>query len=223
MTENVRLHEIASVASGSAVNRGRQDARAVMVGHLDGSGNLPQALPVVGSPPGGIESQLRPGDIVMSLRGMTNYAAVVEPEDLVDAPLFATLDLAVIGVRDRQQVEPRYIATFLNLPSTQQQLGVHRSGTAALRLPLPALRELRTPIPSLERQHAIVALADASAAEQQLSRRIAQLRLNLLNELLRRAAAEGPAPGMVPTRASTGPNGPGTTERALSTPGRKVS
>jgi hypothetical protein len=192
MNGNARLDDIAVVVSGSAVKRGRQDARAVMVGHLDGSGKLPQALPPVGSPATGPESQLQAGDIVMSLRGTTNYAAVVEDEDVREVPLFATLDLAVIGVRDRQRVEPRYIATLLNLPTTQQQLSVHRSGTAALRLPLSPLRELDIPVPSLERQRAIVALADASAVEQQLSRRIAELRLNLINELLRLAAAAEP-------------------------------
>jgi restriction endonuclease S subunit len=165
-----------------------------MVGHLDGSGALPVDLPLVGSPRAGNEAQLEVGDVVISLRGATNYAAVVGSEDVKKGPLFATLDLAVLRVTG-PDIEPQYLATFVNLPSTQRALSGHRSGTAALRLPLPPLRDLLVPIPPFARQQAIVSLAEASAKERQLSVSIIELRTKLINELLREVAGERPAWG----------------------------
>ena len=203
------------------MNRLGKDARAIMVGDLDGSGMLGRSLTVVGSPRSGDTSALKLGDIAVSLRGNTNYASAIEPGDLGDLPLFATLDLAVIRLRDPEAISAQYLATWLNLPATQQVLAGEREGSVAKRLPIGALRDLRVPLPPYSRQRAILELARAAAEERRLATCIAQLRGDVINELLRQAAAEGPALDKRPSQASTGPNGPGTTGRAFSHPLRK--
>lgn len=184
----VGLHSFASIFSGSAVIRGASDSRAVMVGDLDGSGVLPDILTQVGAPPSG-SGALRVGDVVISLRGNANDAAVIEACDLDGPPLFATLDLAVIRLADPESVDPRYIATWLNLPATQTILAESREGSGAKRLPLGPLKGLEVPVPDRQRQQAIVALAREAAEELRLADRIARLRFVVINQCLAEAAA----------------------------------
>lgn len=160
-----------------------------MVGDLDGTGILPPTLTAVGPPPSGTAGALRVGDVVISLRGNVNNAAAIEACDLNGPPLFATLDLAVIRLTDPESVNPRYIATWLNLPATQTILAESREGSAAKRLPLGPLRRLQLPIPDRQRQQAIVALARESAEERRLADRIARLRSVLIDRCLAEAAA----------------------------------
>jgi hypothetical protein len=184
----INLSSIAQILSGSAVLRGGSDSRAIMVGDLDGSGQLGSALTKVGSPASGHGSALRVGDIVISLRGNSNNAAVVDADDIADTPLFATLDLAVIRLHDHESSSPHYVATWLNLPATQSVLADHREGTAAKRLPLGPLKALEVPVPDWHRQSAIVALARDVAEESRIAARIAQLRTTLFNACLAQAA-----------------------------------
>lgn len=183
------LQACASIFSGSAVVRGSSDSRAVMVGDLDGSGVLPRLLTRVGAPPSGTLGGLHTGDVVISLRGNANNAAVIDSVDLEGAPLFATLDLAVIRLADPESVSPHYIATYLNLPTTQAILADSREGSAAKRLPLGPLKSLQVPIPDWQRQLAIVSLAREAAAERRLADQLARLRSTLINHCLAEAAA----------------------------------
>lgn len=183
---------IASVASGSAVVRGGLDSRAVMVGDLDGSGRLPMNLVHVGAPPSGDLSALRTGDVVISLRGNSNNAASVVPADLDGATLFATLDLGIIRLNDPLCVSPQFVATWLNLPTTQALLAESREGTAAKRLPLGPLKALRIPLPDWSRQMAIVELDRMAAEERRLSTRISILRSQYISQCLANAAGRIP-------------------------------
>ena len=184
------LTSLARISSGSAVLRGGGDSRAVMVGDLDGSGQLPRTLTRVSAPASGAASALSLDDIVISLRGNSNNAAVVDHDDIAGTPLFATLDLAVIRLNDPESVSPHYVATWLNLPSTQAALAENREGTAAKRLPLGPLKALEIPLPSWERQAAIVSLARDAAEERRIGERILQLRTTLFNACLAEAAVK---------------------------------
>ena len=185
----IPLQACASIFSGSAVVRGSGDSRAVMVGDLDGSGVLPRLLARVGAPPSGALNGLQAGDIVISLRGNSNNAAVIDPVDLEGVPLFATLDLAVIRLADPESINPHYIATWLNLPATQATFADCREGSGAKRLPLGPLKSLQVPIPDWQRQLAIVSLARAAAEERRLADQLARLRSTLINHYLAEAAA----------------------------------
>lgn len=189
----MHLESCANIFSGSAVVRGSGDSRAVMVGDLDGSGVLPRMLTKVGAPPSAKPGTLRAGDVVISLRGNANNAAVIDPCDLDGPSLFATLDLAVIRLANPESVSPHYIATFLNLPATQAVLA---EGREAKRLPLGPLKSLQVPIPDWQRQLAIVSLAREAAEERRLADQLARLRSTLINHCLAEAAA-------LPTKEAT--------------------
>ena len=187
------LSSIAQVFSGVAVIRGGYDARAIMVGDLDGSGQLGPTLTKVGSPASGVSGALRTGDIVISLRGNSNHAAVIGIRDTDTSPLFATLDLAVIRLYCPEITSPHFVVTWLNLPVTQAALSECREGTGAKRLPLGPLKGLQIPRPDWARQQTIIALALDAATERRVALRIAQLRTTLFNQCLAQAALEEPA------------------------------
>jgi hypothetical protein len=186
----------ANIFNGSAVIRGSSDSRAVMVGDLDGSGQLPRTLTKVGAPPSASYGTLLAGDVVISLRGNANNAAVIDPADLDGSALFATLDLAVIRLEDPESINPRYVSTWLNLPATQALLAESREGSAAKRLPIGSLKGLQIPVPAWPRQLSIIALAREAADERRLAERLTRLRSTLINHCLAEAAA-------LPTKEAT--------------------
>ena len=209
----MRLDDVADVRSGSLFDRGDATAFFVLAGDVTSrglrllslsSGALPQKS--------GSTAALIAGDVVIALRGSTNAAAVVPPVKGLSSPIFATLDVAV--VRPKNGLHAEYLAWFLNLPATQETLAVSRSGSAAPRLPLTALKALEVPLPSLERQALIACAASEAFHEDDLVRNIQQTRQRLLDELLRQAAEEGSAPGAYPTRTDHRSTGHAVTERA---------
>lgn len=143
--------------------------------------------------PASVKAALKPGDVLINLRGDENATAVV-PLISDDGPVYVTLDVGVIRP-DRDRVDPHYLAAWLGLPATQASLSADREGSRVPRLSLRALSELAVPLPPLERQRRFGALHTEVVRERALRNQIAEARERLLHELLRRSAEE-PAPGM---------------------------
>ncbi len=188
----MRLETFTEVRSGSLLDRADADAWYILAGSISDGTLHPERFADGGLPEKSKDAaSLVDGDVVVSLRGSRNNAAPVDGIQDLDRPVFATLDIAIL--RPGQAVRPAYLAWYLNLPATQDSFGVHRSGSAAPRLPLSALKQLDVPLPSLARQDAIVALARDATLESSLLTRIQQSRQRLLNERLRRSAEDRPS------------------------------
>lgn len=195
------VDDLADVRSGSLLNRAGTSALYVLAGSITNSAlNVTSFANGVAPEKSRETASLKSGDVVVSLRGTRNPAAVAQDFDRLAKPVFATLDVAVI--RLRSELHPEYLAWFLNLPETQETFAVDRSGSVAPRLPLSALRLLSVPVPPLPQQRVIAALAAEGDREVELLSQIQQSRHRLLNELLRQSAVKGPR------RATTqrGPN-----------------
>lgn len=211
------LEDVAEVRSGSLLNRDGADACFVLAGDVTSRGLRVSSLSQGALPQkSGTVAALTADDVVIALRGSTNAAAVVPPVGKLGLPVFATLDVAVVRPRDVLSAE--YLAWFLNLPTTQETLAASRSGSAAPRLPLTALKALDVPLPPLERQAMIASVAAEALQERDLIQNIQQARQRLLDELLRQAADGEPAPGANPARADHRPVSRGATGRAFSNP-----
>lgn len=185
----MQIREVAEIRSGSVVPRiGEADAAYVRPGDLS-SGSLSQRPFLIAPRPERSfdDALLQADDILVSLRGTTNAAIVVRFEDIGALPLFGTLDIAIIRLRT-SAIAPGYLATILNLPETQMTLGGERSGSAAPRLPLPALGNIDIPVPDRARQDAIVRLAEAAALERTLFKELEETRTRFFNALLAKAA-----------------------------------
>lgn len=188
-SECMKLECLASIRSGSLHDRAGDEAFFVSAGDVEPftvrtSALSPGALPGRSA----ASAALLPHDVLVALRGRSNPAAVVPSRPDGDRPLFATLDLAV--VRLGPSIDPDFLAWFINLPSTQDELALDRSGSGIPRLSLPALGSLEVPTPSLDRQRAIAAAAAEAKYGDALGERIRQARWRLLNTFLRDAAEE---------------------------------
>jgi len=213
----MKLERFSVIRSGSLLDRRATDALYILAGDISPNSLRLSRLAEGASPAkSSTEAALVEGDVVVALRGSNNAAAVVPRVVGFDRPLFATLDIAVIRVAG-QQVDPAFLSWFINLPSTQEGFSLTRSGSAAPRLPLPALKQLEVPLPGLVRQRAIAAAAAEMRLERELTEKLQQSREWLTNELLRRAAEEGSVPGSNPTRTDHYPQSRAATLRALPT------
>jgi Type I restriction modification DNA specificity domain len=104
-------------------------------------------------------SVLRPGDVLVSIRGTFGRVAIV-PEELAGANI--TQDTA--RVTPGTEVDGRYVAAFLRSGHAQQFFRRVARGVAVKGVNLGDLRQLPVPVPPLEEQHRIVA-----EIEQELS------------------------------------------------------
>lgn len=184
------VSDVAHVKSGSLLDRGGTGALYVLAGNITLDGlNLSDTVKGGAPSKSRDTAALRRGDIAVALRGSRNVAAVVPDLTSLDFPLFASLDVAII--RPFELIHSPYLAWLLNDEATQESFEVHRSGSAAPRLPLSALKTFPLPLPPHLQQISIATLAAEARREDQLVYRIQQARSRLLNELLRQTAERG--------------------------------
>lgn len=142
----------------------------------------------------GADAEVRVGDVLVTMRGPVNAAAPVTRT--FSKPLFAALELAVL--RPSTQLDPTYLAWFINLPESQSLLAGGRTGGAVARLPLPTLQALPLIVPPINVQRQIAAIADLALEETHLTARLATLKATALQAQLTgivyQHSTEGPRP-----------------------------
>ena len=115
-------------------------------------------------------SLIVPGDVLIAARGVRPYAVVV-PSGLGDA--LASSAFFIIRPQPAL-VCPEFLAWYLNSPRGQHALTSLMRGTAIPALTLATLSTLEIPVPSLERQRAVVAAAELIEDEARLCAAIAE-------------------------------------------------
>ncbi|MCU7859298.1 MAG: restriction endonuclease subunit S [Candidatus Thiodiazotropha sp. (ex Lucinoma kastoroae)] len=127
---------------------------------------------------------VEPNDIVFRSRGQTNTAVLITG-DVGDAVIAAPL----LRIRPKEAVLPAYLAWFINLPASQAWLVTQAKGTAVRMISKQALAGLVVVVPSLERQRAIVQLAELVDEEQRLLKQLAVKRKRYMERILMQAAS----------------------------------
>lgn len=122
---------------------------------------------------------LIPGDVIFSTRGARNYAVALgeAPFPAVCSPHFF-----VLRVRDAA-VEPRFLAWQINQGPAQEYLQREATGSHILNIRREVIERLEIAIPSLARQAAIVAFAEAAAREKRLLSTLIDNRQQQMNAL----------------------------------------
>lgn len=138
---------------------------------------------------------LRPGDLVFKSRGVTNSAAVVK-RDVGPAVLAAPMLL----IRPTTTVLPAYLYWYLNVPTTQTLLAAQAEGTSVRMISKARLENLDVPIPSLQKQQVITAVAQLAEREQWLMARVCKERRRLADGILMRHATNQHSPTNKTTR-----------------------
>ncbi len=99
-----------------------------------------------------LRSELRPGDVVLAIRGSFDRAAVV-PGNLIRANV--SRDVARISPGDR--IDSAYLALYLGSPGALQYFARNARGVGVRGVNIGDLRRMPVPAPSLAQQRRIVA------------------------------------------------------------------
>jgi hypothetical protein len=122
---------------------------------------------------------LNPGDVIFSTRGARTYAVALgaAPFPAVCSPHFF-----VLRVRGAT-VEPRFLAWQINQAPAQEYLQREATGSHILNIRREVIERLEIVIPSLARQAAIVAFAEAAMHEKRLLSALIENRQQQMNAL----------------------------------------
>ena len=106
---------------------------------------------------------LAPGDVIFTTRGTRNFALALGqvPGSVVCSPHFF-----IMRVHDTSRMNPEFLAWQLNQRPAQEYFQREATGSYILNLRREVIENLSVGLPPLERQHAIMALADAVRAER---------------------------------------------------------
>ena len=129
-------------------------------------------------------------DLIFRSRGKTTTATIIDRElgrAVVAAPLF-------IIRATSEKVLPEYLYWFINLSSSQAFLHSRATGTAMIMIGKSALDALEIPLPNLETQARIVALADLLNKEQRLMKNLAEQKEKLVKAIQMQLVAESEKP-----------------------------
>jgi len=132
------------------------------------------------------DALLGPGDVVLATRGERRCAALAPKPD--GPPLVASEQIVIL--RAGPDVEPRYLAWALNSPACQRQIDALSRGSNIPFVSSADLGEIRIPLPPVETQRRLVALAGLVERERDLAQRLAERRLTLTYAIMGRAAQD---------------------------------
>lgn len=106
---------------------------------------------------------LAPGDVIFTTRGTRNFALALEqvPGMVVCSPHFF-----VMRVIDTSRLIPAFLAWQLNQRPAQEYFQREATGSYILNLRRDVIENVSVALPPLERQHAIMALAETARAER---------------------------------------------------------
>lgn len=188
MQKNCPLESIASINSGIAVDRSGDEALAVVVGDVGARVLIDTELGEVAL--ASDDAGLRDSDILISLRGKRNGSSVFKAARFEGRPVYASLDVAVIRLRHPDQMNALALSFWFNLESTRRMLSVHRVGSHAFRLPLPALRKFQVPHFTPQSADLFVRAGVAGRQVMKLEREITDRREIVFEEMMTQAASQ---------------------------------
>lgn len=126
-------------------------------------------------PTGRRDDYLQVGDILVAARGSRNYAVLIDEtltstgKQAVAAPHFFIVRATTANIR------PEFLCWFLNQQPSQRYFDLNSEGTLTKALKRNALDEIHIAVPAIDKQQAIIDLANTLKQELRL---IEQLRRN---------------------------------------------
>lgn len=189
--ETARISDLAQIRAGYQTRKGLQE-------RTDGSHTLLQirdfnnertAVDIAGMArisPSAVSQELvlREGDVVFLAKGAKSFGFAVA--DLPEPSLAAS---CFFIVRPSRRVDPAYLAWYLNLESTRRTIA--RQVGQGTRIPVvrrQLLEDLEVPLPSLQSQRLIAAVAELADQQQRLLAQLAERKHLLVTAACVRAA-----------------------------------
>jgi len=132
-----------------------------------------------------IRLRLEAGDVVFRPRGVSIQSIFIES---VRQPCIFAAPLVRIRVNDPQKLEPRYLHWVLNSPAIQRNIHAQARGTMIRMVSLQSLRDIAIPVPPIDVQHKIAAVAQLQRQERVLSETLLEKTQHYAEQLLWAAA-----------------------------------
>ncbi|HVU19456.1 MAG TPA: hypothetical protein VHE09_01920 [Rhizomicrobium sp.] len=180
-SQKKRLDALCDVQTGYTARTALRPAdgglRAVQLSDLHGEADFnPQLARTYPLDPSLERYKVGPGDVLFRSRGDRNTAVVVDPK----AQQTAIAILPIIILRPiRSLVEPRYLAWFINQPSSQKYFDSCARGTSMRMIPKASIDALEIELPDLATQRRIVAIDALALREHALAQRLADKKMEL--------------------------------------------
>ncbi|WP_149776183.1 restriction endonuclease subunit S [Ruegeria intermedia] len=124
------------------------------------------------------------GEIIFKSRGESNTAMAIEQ---LSEPAVAILPLFILRPKD-DVVLPDYLAWAINQRETQRRLDAEAQGTGVRMISKSTLERIELPLPDIETQRLIVAIADLAYREGALLQELANRREQLSSLILAKCA-----------------------------------
>jgi hypothetical protein len=183
--EIVKLGRVAEIAAGHSLRMGvdefpKGDTGVIQMRNVDPETGVDWAGVLrVDLPPGRRIDFLQCGDVIFSTRGARTYAVALgeAPFPAVCSPHFF-----VLRVRGRA-IEPKFLAWQINQAPAQEYLQREATGSHILNIRREVIERLEVAVPTLARQAAIIALAEAAAREKRLLSALIENRRQQMNAL----------------------------------------
>lgn len=114
-------------------------------------------------PPARSTDFLAPGEIIFTTRGTRNFALAL---DAVPGPAVCSPHFFVIRLADPATIVPGFLAWQMNQRPAQEHFQREATGSYILNIRREVVETLPIVVPPVERQHAIMAFAQAAGAER---------------------------------------------------------
>jgi hypothetical protein len=181
----LELKNISTILLGVSVRESKGGpARFVRLSDLSDlkAGRVPTLA--MGNPPDAARAlTIEDGDLIIGARGSANDICVAA-DGLVGG--FVSIDLYLVRPNPAV-VDSKYLASFLELPSTQAQFTMAKQGSNLPRLPKEALERVKVPLPPIHLQRLMAGLAREYEKEGMLLKRRSELNAFLRREMIARA------------------------------------
>lgn len=112
------------------------------------------------------KSYLKPGDLLLATKGADFFAVLY---DASYGPAIASSVFTILRIKDPNIILPAYLRWYLNHPTTSKKLSAESKGTSTPLITMDVIEKLEVPVPSVEKQAAILEV-------EQLHRRATSLR-----------------------------------------------
>jgi|GEM_PF-7014229 len=196
MEQLQRLGELMVGATPGAAGRDSRLVKYIRAGDIREGGAV--AAPGDGpEPTRGREARLAAGDVVVRGRGIPVAAAIGAAAE----GAYATNDVLMFRP-DCSRADAGYLTTVLNLPRARETLSAGSQGAALSRLSVQTLGSIEIPLPPLETQRKIAAVAECMEDEQRILERLRELRRQLNQQILQRLLGNAHDEGGHPRRGS---------------------
>jgi hypothetical protein len=209
-TKICRLSSVCEIQSGyTARSRleptGEGGVPAIQLRDLHGEEDFdPAGVPLYALGPSFERHWAGPGDILFRSRGERNTAVAIAAG--TKGAAIAVSPLIVLRP-DREIIDPKYLAWFVNQPGSQRHFDKCARGTRLRMIPKGCLDDLEVAVPDLATQRLIVEVDSLARHEHALAHQLADKKLELTSFALlaqvRKAQPHGNGAGLLAARQTS--------------------